>query len=186
MPMVCERRGGHPTVIGNTPLPLQKGTPTPHTFGPPFPFCPLLILSWTPTRAPTGSRPLSTRSTSHTRQQERAHKHSVRYISRSCRRTSRLSAPISADHHRHAHLEEKQIASRRSMGVRTFRSILTASAVLARSSITTASVHVMRSSVCIDTVSMYSLCVCVICTSHRFCCHVLVKRCSMPLSLAIA
>ena len=108
MPMVCERRGVHPTVIGNGHFTHKEGHPPPTPSGL-SPFCRrLLVLSWTPTRAPTGSRPLSMRSTTHARQQECAYKHSVRYISRSRRRTSRLAAPMSADHHRHAHLEEKK------------------------------------------------------------------------------
>jgi hypothetical protein len=77
LPMVRERRGVHPTVIGNPPLHPQRRRPTPHTFGPLSLFR-LLVLSCTPMRAPTGSRPLSMRSTKHTtRQQECAYRRSV-------------------------------------------------------------------------------------------------------------
>jgi hypothetical protein len=43
----------------------------------------------------------------HTRQQECAYRRSVWYILRSRRRVLRIAAPMSAHHHRHAHLEEK-------------------------------------------------------------------------------
>ena len=151
-------------ILGNPLLHPQRRTPTPHTFGP-LSFLSssrsTFFLSWTPTRAPTGSRPLSTRSTSHTRQQERAYKHFLRYISRSRRQISRLSAPMSADHHRHARLEEKQIGCQPSQHESEEVSVhLSDPAVYTLSALRMDPVQVLRSSSSIEAVSLYSHRVC--------------------------
>ena len=149
--MVCERRGGHPTVIGNPHF-------TPKTEGP-HP-TPSLLLS-PPTlihlrrhclRPPSTGRPLSTSSTSHIRLQDRAYSRSLHSITRIFRRAARLPARSSADHHRCARLEKKQVASHCSMRVRSFRSILSDPAVHILSAVRIDPVHVLRSSSSIEAV----------------------------------
>jgi len=185
LPMVCERRGVQATVIGNTHF-------TPKTEGP-HP-TPSLLLS-PPTliplrrhclRPPSTGRPFSTSCTSHTRHQDRAYSRSVRSATRIFRRAARLPARSSADHHRCARLEEKQVTSHRSMRVRRFRSILSDPAVHTLSTVRIDPVQVLRSSSSIEAVSLYSRVLLVVIDHTCLCGHTLLHRCSLHWSLAIA
>ena len=98
LPMVRERRGRHPTVIGNPHLPTKREGPHPTPS--------LLLLSLrrsftsddTACAPPSTGRPHSTSSISHIRHHGRACSRSVRSAARQFRRAARLPARSSTDH----------------------------------------------------------------------------------------